>query len=191
MTDIHSLSIASFLSKLTRLSQAEINLIASLFKLIELKATDFFIEYGKPIGQIGFVVKGILFKHDSDENGNLKVEKFICEGHFFTDREGYIEDIHSKPSIQALSNCSLFVMPMSDFKRLKADYPHIAEVINEILSKNFIEQFRLTNHLLTGCVSQRIERFKIIFAKWVDLIPDKLMASYLDISESSISHIHK
>ena len=191
MTADYSISIARILPSWSSLDQSEIDLLATLFKPDCLKQDEIFIKAGKPINRIAFLLEGFLYQHDLEESGNIKVEKFICDNHFFTDREGYTEGTHSKSTIQALAPCSLLVISISDFKMLKDDYPRIDALIDKIALKNFNEQICLSNYLLTGCLRQRIERFNKMFARWEPLISEKIKASYLNISESSISHIHK
>ncbi len=180
-----------FLLKNTPISKAEAQIVSSRFRSVYLKENDYFLKAGMPVRQIGFLVSGVLYQFIIDEKGNQITLQFISGERFFCDANGYYLQEPSETYIQAITPCWLFVLPIDELKMMEEELPQLKLIIAQLGELYLLERLRSADFLRTGTAAEQYNRFVSHFSQLVKQIPLKYIASYLRITQQSLSRIRR
>ena len=186
-----SILIARLLPPLTSLNQSESDFIASLFESVWLKKGEFFIKTGDSVTKVAFVVEGILCRYSYDQKGQKIIDQFLFDNHFFTDRKGFFSRQHSFTTIQTLTPCHLWTIPINEIETLRNTNLKFTLIIDSIIQKTMDHQMDLKNMLLVNDQLQRIRHFNDLHAHWLPFIPKRDIQRYLNISHTYYYQIQK
>lgn len=183
--------IAQVLNKSAALDQSEIDYIAPLFKTECIKAGDLFINEGISVHKVAFVVSGLLKRFKRNEKGKEVVLQLITEDHFFGDIDAYFRRRPSATNVQAITNCHLLTISLSDIDMLRDTNPKYAAIIHFISEEAMNERIKTEELMRTGTTLEKYHHFLTLYSKWAFRIPLKDIASYLQISQYMLNRIEQ
>ena len=173
------------------LNQQQIELVIKKAKEIELKKDDFFWEAGKVINQVGFVIQGVLRVYYYSNNGDEITRYFITENllilYGFDSHSSYIPSEY----LQAIEETKLIVFSKKDWKELSETILDWERIIQKITAKQHRQKLERRSPLIDQDASTRYLEFMENFPTLVNRIPLSFIASYLGITQSSLSRIRK
>jgi len=121
------------------MSQDEEFILADLFRPMNLKSGEYFLEEGQLCRYVGFIESGLLRYHMND-NGVQKTLYFNKEGEFVSNYQSFLPREPSNTSIQAIEDTTLQVISYDNLQKL---YSAIRE--GEKLGRLAIESVFLTS----------------------------------------------
>ena len=181
----------NYLLQFGELNQQQIDLVRSKAKAIELKKGDYFSEAGKIAKQVAFVDNGILRVCYFNNKGEEITRYFIDENNFAVDLNSFSYQIPSSEYVQAVTDCKLFVFSAKDLKELSIAIITWDSIISQITAKSLIEKVNRISPMLAEDAKSRYIGFLDKFPQLANRIPLSLLASYLGITQSSLSRIRK
>ena len=184
-------NLINYLLQFGQLNQQQIDLIKSKAKLIELKKEDYFSEAGKIARQVAFVDNGILRVCYYNNKGEEITRYFIDENNFAVDLNSFTYQIPSSEYVQAVTDCKLFVFSADVLKDLSNTIIAWNGIINQITAKSLIEKVNRISPMLAEDAKARYINFLDKCPQLANRIPLSLLASYLGITQSSLSRIRK
>jgi len=173
------------------LNKQQTDLIMSKAKMLELHKDEYFSEAGKIPRQVGFILEGVVRFCYYNNKGEEITHHFIDENNFVSDQQKFEAQVVASEYIQAVTDCKLLVFS-------KKDWDDIANII--------IDWDKITGLILKNCLLKTIERrsplvsedattryltFFEHFPTLVNRIPLSYIASYLGITQQSLSRIRK
>jgi len=175
---------------LIRISENEEILIKKLFKPLQLKSGDYFLEEGQVCRHVGFIEQGLMRYHMNND-GNQKTLYFSKEGGFVCNYQSFLPREPSNTSIQAIEDTALQIISRENLQRL---YSEIAE--GEKLGRLAIEDVFLSSiqQLKSFYKDSPAARYQLFLQAYPDLaqrIPQYHIASYVGIKPQSLSRIRK
>jgi CRP-like cAMP-binding protein len=183
--------LINYLLQFGQLNQQQIDLIKSKIKSVELKKDDYFSEAGKIPKQVAFIAEGIL-RVCYYNNKNEEITKyFIDENNFAVDINSFSTQIPSSEYIQAITDCKLYVFSREALAELSQTIIGFDDIINQITTKSLIEKVNRISPMLAEDAKSRYLSFLENFPKLANRIPLSLLASYLGITQSSLSRIRR
>jgi CRP-like cAMP-binding protein len=183
--------LINYLLQFGQLNQQQIDLIKSKIKKIELRKDDYFSEAGKIAKQVAFITDGILRVCYYNNKGEEITRYFIDENNFVVDINSFSNQIPSSEYIQAINNCTLYVFSRESLAELSLTIVEFEGIINQITTKSLIEKIRRISPMLAEDAKNRYLNFLDNFPKLANRIPLSLLASYLGITQSSLSRIRR
>jgi CRP-like cAMP-binding protein len=183
--------LINYLLQFGQLNQEQIDLVKSKAKVIELKKDDYFSEAGKIAKHIAFVNSGILRVCYYKSKGEEITRYFIDENNFAVDLNSFSMQIPSSEYIQAITDCKIVVFSADGLKELSLTIIGWDGIINKITSKSLIEKVNRISPMLAEDATSRYLNFIDQFPKLANRVPLSLLASYLGITQSSLSRIRK
>jgi CRP-like cAMP-binding protein len=180
-----------FLLKNTPLTSAESADLITRFEAVNLKENDYFLKVGMPVNKIGFLAGGILRRYTIDEKGNELIRQFITEDHFFTDLDGFFREKPSGDNIQSVTPCCLFILSINELVTLQEEHPRLKPIINQISIQNLYERVKTDDFLRPGTSIEKYNRFITHFPHLAQRLSLKHIASYLHITQQSLSRIRR
>jgi CRP-like cAMP-binding protein len=178
------------IKNLIKISTDEETMLTGLFKPLELKAGEYFLEEGKLCRYVGFIEEGLMRYHMND-NGNQKTLYFSNEGEFVCNYQSFLPRLPSNTSIQAIEDTTLQVISYPDLQRM---YSEVSD--GEKLGRLAIENVFLTSldQLKSFYKDSPAERYQQFLRSYPDLaqrVPQYYIASYVGIKPQSLSRIRK
>lgn len=173
------------------MNKQQIELVESKVQETELQKGEYFAEAGKIPKRVAFVDKGILRVCYYKNNGDEITKYFIDENNFAVDINSLSQNIPSSEYVQAVTDCSLLVLSIEALNELSATIICWDDIINKIINKSLIEKVNKLSPMLSEDATTRYIEFMNRFPQLANRVPLSYIASFLGITQSSLSRIRK
>jgi CRP-like cAMP-binding protein len=183
--------LIDYLLQFGPLNQQQIALIQSKGSTIHLKKDDYFSEAGKTARQIGFITQGILRVLYYNDRGEAITRYFVEERHFAVDLNSYNDQLPSSEYVQAVTDCELIVFSRKAVQELSLTITGWDEILHKITTKALLEKVSRISPMLAEDATERYVNFLKQYPGLANRIPLSALASYLGITQSSLSRIRK
>lgn len=173
------------------LNDEQVNWILQHFQLFTLKKNNFFLETGNRSSRIGFLKEGILCSFIYSKEGEEVVKHFIEPYQFFTDIDSYEQSIPAKLNIQAVLDSQVFYITKTDNQKISAELPQWGYLLKKYAAEALNLMVRNRNFLQFGDAEEQYQHFLKHHPNLAQNVPLKFIASYLGITQSSLSRIRR
>ena len=183
--------LKSHFLKILALSPDELNAIASMYKEKKVSKGKYLLRGGEVCRFEGYVVEGCFKISVDDLEGNEKVLYFAAQDWWVMELDSFANQNPSKLDIQALSDSTLLVISKSDKERLYEKVPK-ADRLFRIMSQKAVAAWQrrlVRNHIMTA--EERYHHFVTTYPDIAAMLTNKLIASYLGITQEFVSVIRK
>ncbi|WP_149243244.1 Crp/Fnr family transcriptional regulator [Dyadobacter sp. 32] len=184
-------TLINYLLQFGNLNTTQIDLIKSKVVFKEIKKDAYFQEAGKIPREIIFLVVGIMRICYYNNKGDEITKYFMEENHFLADINSYNQEIPSTEYIQAVTNCSYFVLSKNAMKELSMTIIECDNIIAKITAKGFADKVNKISPMMSEDARERYLSFLEKFPGLANRIPLSYLASYLGITQSSLSRIRR
>jgi CRP-like cAMP-binding protein len=164
--------------------------ISTFFKPITLSKGDFYLKAGKYSNRLGFVQSGII--REFVAVGNKDVTKWIStKGYFAVDIYSFYFQQPARWNIQALTDCELYVIDISDYQKIGQLIPRWTELEKLFIAKCFaVLEDRVVQHISLSAEERYIQLFN--FNKELfNQVPLQFIASMLGMAPETLSRLRK
>ncbi len=182
---------ATYLKKDSSLKQEEIELICSYFQQEFLKAESPLVVAGDKYKKIVFLVQGILRVFIVDKDGEEIVKNFIEPNSFFADIESLEKNKNALIYVSAVTDCTLLTLAKKDADKLVQQLPKWEYLMKVGAMQTMNDMIRKQEYLRVGDSSDQYRHFVKHFPLLARQVPLKYIASYLRITQSSLSRIRR
>lgn len=173
------------------LNQQQIDFILKKANEIELRKDEYFWEAGKLVTQVGFITHGILRICYYNNKGEEITRYFVDEKHLIVDWINYETNMAVSEYLQAATDCKLIVFSKQDWKEISDTIIGWDNIVQKINAKNHIEKFERRSPLVSQDATTRYTEFMEKYPTLANRVPLSYIASYLGITQSSLSRIRK
>lgn len=181
----------NYLLQFGNLNPQQIEYISKKVNEITLAKDEYFSEAGKIPRQVGFVVEGIFRVCYYDNKGQEFTRYFIDENNFLVDLKSFEANIASAEYVQAVTDCRMYVISREDWIDIGHTVVEWDTIINKIFKKALIMKYERKTSLLEQDATTRYVLFMEKFPGLVNRVPLGQLASYLGITQSTLSRIRK
>ena len=179
------------LRKTKLLSEDEIAGICSHFTSENILKNHFFIESGNRCSRVGYLVSGIMCSYIISERGEEVVKYFIEPDQFFTDLDSYEKSEPAMLNIQAVTDSSILYITRKANQNLLSQYPKWGQVLGIFASTALNNMIQAKNFLHFGSAKDKYRHFVQHHPNLARQVPLKYIASYLSITQSSLSRLRR
>jgi len=173
------------------LNQQQLDLISRKATVLDLRKEAYFSEAGKVSQQVGFVVDGIVRVCYFNNKGEEITKYFIEENNLVVDLESFDNQIPSTAYVQAITDCKLLVFSKRDWQELLDTIIPWEAIVHKIISKALRQKVERRSPLVSEDATTRYLMFLETYPNVVNRIPLSYVASFLGITQSSLSRIRK
>lgn len=173
------------------LNKQQIDLINSKAGETELHKDDYYWEAGKTVKQIGFLTDGVLRVYYYNNKGEEITRYFIDENHLILSGNTINEVYIPSEYISAITDCKMIVFSKQDWKEISETIIGWDNILQKIVSKYHSEKMARRSELIAQDATERYLDFIQKFPALVNRVPLSYIASYLGITQSSLSRIRK
>ena len=173
------------------LNQQQIDFISKKANELELAKDEYYWEAGKAVKQIGFISEGVLRVYYYTNKGDENTRYFVDENHLILD--GHTSGANYIPSeyLQAVTNCKLTIFSKKDWKEISDTIVGWDSIIQKIITKYHAEKLERRSPLVSQDATTRYFEFIENFPTLANRIPLSFIASYLGVTQQSLSRIRK
>ena len=157
----------------------------------ELRKDAYFSEAGKISRQVGFLLEGVTRVCYYNNKGEEITKYFIEENNLVVDIESFDNEICSSAYVQAVTDCKFICFNKKDWQELLQTIIGWDTIVHRMIAKALIQKVERRSPLVTEDATERYLKFLEIFPNVVNRVPLSYIASYLGITQSSLSRIRK
>ncbi len=171
-------------------TKEDLEIILSQYERIEFAKNDFLIQEGTTANFYYFMESGFARSYVINLEGNDISTKFFSSKDIVIDWHSYFLKTKCRESIQAITSCIVWKITFENFMKLFA-IEAFREVGRTRLVNNY---FELKNHSVSIIADPAKDRYLALLKNKPDImqnIPLKQIASYLGITDTSLSRIRK
>ena len=173
------------------LNQQQIDLILKKITTLELQKDYYFSEAGKVSNQVGFVLDGIVRVCYYNNKGEEITKYFIDENNLVVDLESFETETPSTAYVQAVNDCKILIFSRKDWRELSDTIVGWDAIVHKLISKALRQKVERRSPLISEDATTRYLMFLEIYPNIVNRVPLSYVASYLGITQSSLSRIRK
>ena len=183
--------LINYLLQFGHLTQQQIELIKSKAVWKTTPKGAYYQEAGKIPKEIIFLTEGILRICYYNHKGEDITKYFIDECHFIVDIDSYSQNIPSSEYAQAITNCTYLVFSKEALRDLSMTILLWDAIVAKITAKGLSEKVAKISAMMAEDGTERYLNFLERFPTLANRIPMLHLASYLGITQSSLSRIRK
>lgn len=183
-------NLLSIIQNSISLSQAEKNVVTSLFKEKKYPKGDFFLAEGAICKQVGFVTKGVL-RYYINHDGEDKTYSFAQENGFVCNYESFIPQTPSTKIIQALEDCEVLQISYSDLQVFYKSVAGAEQFGRLVIEQVFIQVLQDLTSFYTDTPELRYAKFLKNHPDLQQRVSQYHIASYVGVKPQSLSRIRK
>ena len=165
--------------------------IANYFTGKVLSKTEFFLKAGKPSNEYLFLENGFMRAFAFDTDGNDVTTNFYANNQVVFEVSSFFDRTISKENIQALTDCEGWCLTYDQLNNLFHEMPEFRAFGRYILVKGFSALKNRMLSIITETAEERYTKLLQSNSEIFQFAPLKNIASYLGITDTSLSRIRK
>jgi CRP-like cAMP-binding protein len=173
------------------LNAHDLQIIFEAHEIITFRKGDFILKKGKIPHAYYCVEQGLVRSYVYDYNGNDVTTGFIGENEIAIDVISLFHQIPTEEYFQALTDCECYMIDLTRFQELYHSIKGLNEWGRAWMSENSFELKQRIISMLTESASERYQKLESQHPQILQQAPLKYIASYLGITDTSLSRIRK
>ncbi len=165
--------------------------IAAVFSFRQLTKNQFFLKEGKISNEYLFLEKGFMRAFAFDTEGNDVTTNFYSDRQVVLEVSSFFNHTPSKENIQAIDDCVGWCLTYQQLNNLFHAMPEFREFGRSILVNGFAALKIRMLSMITETAEQRYDALLKTNPEIFQHAPLKHIASYLGITDTSLSRIRK
>jgi CRP/FNR family transcriptional regulator, anaerobic regulatory protein len=180
--------ILKYLEAIYPLSEASRNYFASTLKLRKVAKKELLLKAGHVCRNIYFIKKGLVRCFYT--NKSVEVSSwFMKEGDLIISVESFFQQTPSKENIHVLEDCIVYSMEYAELQYLYRNYLECNYIGRVLTEKYYTLSEQRISALRMPLVSDRYKYLMDNQPELIQRVPSKYIASYLRVTEQSLSRI--
>lgn len=183
--------LSDYILQFGDLNKQQIDFIISKAQELELHKDDYFSEAGKIPKRVGFILEGIFRFCYYNNKGEDITSYFIDATSFLTDYQKFEDQLIASEYVQAVTDCKMLVFSKKDWDEISNSIPDWGKIVIKMYKKCMTEAIERRSPLVSEDATTRYLSFLEKFPTLANRIPLSYIASYLGITQQSLSRIRK
>lgn len=161
--------------------------IINSFEIIKVKKKEIILNAGEKCHHLYFVSEGFIRTYHLNKNGSEFTRQLAPEGSFCTILISLMNGTESPAYIEALENSTILKMHRSNFWQILESSPQLKDIYTQILEDFQNYQIQRLETLTQQGTAERIANFQEEFESYLERIPHKIAASFLQLTPETYS----
>lgn len=183
--------LPDFIQKLIDIPRSKALEVAGLFSPIKAAKDQVILEAGSISTKSYFLVRGVMRAYVLDPNGQEVTTRLFFGPIFANDFFSFFKGEPARESYQVLTDAEICAISYSDAEHNFHHLPEFRELGRMMLTMNYIH---LHDRMLSSIQQTAEQRYLNLLTAHPEVLQDiplKIIASYLDITDSSLSRIRR
>jgi CRP-like cAMP-binding protein len=182
-------NLESFINKVVPISPVELKYISDSFVPVKFDKGEVILKKGAVSDDYIYLQSGLIRSFLYDLNGEEVTTDFFVENSIVFEITSFFNRIPTETNMVALTNCRGFKLTYEQLNKLFHDKPSFREFGRAILVKEFIASKNRNYSIITKTAEQRYQQLMNEKPPIILHAPLKHIASYLGITDSTLSRI--
>ena len=183
--------LIAFIEQVVPIPRQKVEEIAAYFREMQVKKNEYFIKQGRVCTNYLFLENGFIRSYTFDLEGNEVTTAFYSDNQVVFEVESFFQKTPSKENFQALEDSDGWYIDFNQLQMLFHSIPEFREFGRMILVKGFISFKQRALSLINESAEQRYETLINARPEIFQRAPLKYIASYLGITDTSLSRIRR
>ena len=170
-------------------NEHELEKISQQFKFKTYNKNSIILQQGNVCKEFYFIINGGIRTYFIDKKGQEKTRYIMLNHHIGTALTSFITQKPSAELIETLEKTDLLSLSHSNFYRLNEEMKNWKNFYQRILEMAYTFQNKRIEHLVTLTAKQRFELVMKDHPMYIQKLSNKILASYLDIREETLSRL--
>jgi CRP-like cAMP-binding protein len=184
-------SLEKYIQSILPLTEEKARIIADEFQPIEYNKNEFLFEEKKISKYTYFLENGFVRSYITDAEGDEVTVNIYAAPRFVNDFLSFFKQEPSKENFQTITACKMWCLTHDQVQSLFHSVPEFREFGRMMLVTNYSK----LNDRMIGMIKDTAEtRYLKLLNQYPDIfqhVPLKIIASYLGITDTSLSRIRK
>ncbi|WP_339920229.1 Crp/Fnr family transcriptional regulator [uncultured Flavobacterium sp.] len=181
--------LAAYLKKNIDFGEEDLKIIMSYFKILKKNKNEILLAHGKVSEFSYFVKKGCLRIYFINDEEKDSTRYIAFENQFATALVSFITKEPAEEIIQVIENSELFCISHDDFRHLMKIIPKWKDFYTIYLEKAYVNNSKRLMSFTTLGAAERYDQLFKINPNIVKRLPNKIVASYINVSNETLSRI--
>jgi CRP-like cAMP-binding protein len=173
------------------LTDKELEIVLSGYEKVLVKKNEYILKQGNICDAYYFVEKGFLRSYAIDYNGNEVTTNFFTKTDLILEETSFFLRMSTKENIQAMEDCVLWKKDFDIFQEHFNSIEKYREWGRAHLVKNFFALKQRSLAMITETAKERYQNLMYEHSNILQKASLKHIASYLGITDTSLSRIRK
>ncbi|MGB3586369.1 MAG: Crp/Fnr family transcriptional regulator [Tunicatimonas sp.] len=173
------------------LTAEELNTVVSQFTQVTFKKNEYILQAGEVARNYYFVESGFARSYAIDTKGNDTTTGFYTQLQILIDWPSFFLKSPTKEYYQALTNCVVWQLGFDEFQKLFHSIEAFREGGRSRLVGSYFSLKRKNIAMITNSAKERYLQLVKEAPELVQNVPLKYIASYLGVTDTSLSRIRK
>ncbi len=183
--------LIEFVQRVLPMSPASAERVVAKFNPMKIEKNSYILKTGAVCNHSHFIESGIMRSYTYDVEGNEVTTAFYSNNSYASDLLSFFKRTPAKEYIQALTDCETWYITYDD---MQASFHTIPE-FREFGRLNIVNQYALLKERMLSALQETAEqRYSSLISSNPEIfqnVPLKYIASYLGITDTSLSRIRK
>jgi CRP-like cAMP-binding protein len=181
----------NYLLQFGHLNQQQIDLVKSKLKNKEIARNGFHLEAGKVPKELIFITEGIMRLCYYNHKGEEITKYFADENQMVGDIANFNLGTPASEYLQAITDCTYLAITKRDMDELSQTIVVWDAMMSKIAAKCLTDKVNKISTMMAEDATERYLNFLQNFPNIANRIPMSYVASFLGITQSSLSRIRK
>jgi CRP-like cAMP-binding protein len=191
MTEPDTTTLRKFFQSIYPSSEAIATEIAAHFTPLQMKKGTYFLQEGTRSQDYLFLEKGMMRSFLFDTEGTEVTTNFYTSGNVVFEAASFFQRVPSQENIIAMTDCTGWTLSFEELNTLFHALPAFRETGRAILVKTLVSLKLRTLSMINQTAEQRYASLLSSHPEIFQHVPLKYIASYLGITDTSLSRIRK
>ncbi|WP_298759526.1 Crp/Fnr family transcriptional regulator [uncultured Psychroserpens sp.] len=184
-------SLLNFILSVVKISKDDAHQIANTFHSIEIKEKDYLLREKEVSDDYFYLESGLMRTFLYNLEGEEITIDFFTEDNIVFEITSFFNRIHSEAYIQAITKCKGFRISYEELNTLFHNKPAFRDFGRAILVKKFIASQNRNYGMINRTAKERYQNLLSTKPQILQYAPLKYVASYLGVTDSTLSRLRK
>ncbi|RKE47095.1 Crp/Fnr family transcriptional regulator [Sphingobacterium detergens] len=178
-----------YLKNNTNITDKQIDQISGCFRPKTVKKNTLLLSEGETCKELYFVHSGCIRTYYLTKQGHEKTRHIAFDNSIVTSVSSFISQKSSFEFVETLENSELYTISNKDFYQLVSDIPLWENFYRKFLEMAYLHQNKKIENRITLSAKQRYDRLMSEEPMYIQRLSNKILASYLDITQETLSRL--
>jgi len=181
----------SHIQKKVLLNDEDKEKIKTFFVEKKLRKRQYLLQEGDICKHLAFVAKGLLRSYNVDEKGDEHMSVFGWEGWWISDFNSFLSIEPAVFNIDAIEDTELLLISRENYEALPLAVPIMDRYFRILYQNSLVTKERRLMSSITHSAEEKYVQLAQSNPKFIERIPQNLIASYLGLAPETLSRIKK
>lgn len=184
-------TLQQHINRYVSITDADMERIAAAVQLRKYKKRQYLLLQGDPCRYDFFILSGCFKSYFTDDSGGEHVVHFGVEDWWIGDLAAFLTETTANYTVDCLEDGEVLLLEKSKLEALYLELPQLERFFRIIIQNALIANERRIIANMTQTARERYLAFQKNYPFLLQRIPDRYIASYLNMTPESLSRIRR